>query len=128
MKSFTVRISGHPAEYYEIIRNSDLQGEEETKMKKIYFTVTGTNHRYGHEFAEPKMKVRLEKEPDNEYDTEAIMVKIDGLGQIGYVANSPYTVVGQSYSAGRLYDKIGDTAEGTILYKLPNESKLFSEN
>lgn len=97
-------------------------------MKKIYFTVTGTNQRYGHEFAEPKMKVRLEKEPNNEYDTEAIMAKMDGLGQIGYVANSPYTVVGQSYSAGRLYDKIGDTAEGTILYKLPNESKLFSEN
>lgn len=43
-----------------------------------------------------------------------------GLGLIGYVANSPYTVVGESYSAGRLYGKIGDTATGTVLYVLPN--------
>ena len=28
-------------------------------------------------------------------------------------------MVGESYSAGRLYDKIGDTAKGTVLYVLP---------
>lgn len=89
-------------------------------MRTLYFTVTGTKHRYGHEFAESGMKVKLIKEPDNEYDTEAIKVEMAGLGQIGYVANSPYTVVGESYSAGRLYDKIGDMVEGEILYKLPN--------
>ena len=38
-----------------------------------------------------------------------------GLGHIGYVANSPYTVVGESWSAGRLYDKIGDTAKGKVV-------------
>jgi hypothetical protein len=43
-----------------------------------------------------------------------------GIGLIGYVANSPYTVLGESYSAGRLYDKIGDTAKGKVLYVLPN--------
>ena len=59
---------------------------------------------------EQKMKVKLVKEPDNEYDKEAIKVEMPGIGHIGYVANSPYTVVGESYSAGRLYDKIGDTA------------------
>ena len=42
-----------------------------------------------------------------------------GIGLIGYVANSPYTVLGESMSAGRLYDKIGDTAMGTVLYVLP---------
>ena len=89
-------------------------------MKTIYFTITGTQYRYGHEFIEPNMKVRLVKEPDNEKDSEAIKVEIEGLGHIGYVANSPYTVVGESYSAGRLYDKIGEKAEGRILYKLPN--------
>ena len=65
------------------------------------------------------MTVKLVKEPDNEYDREAIRVELEGLGLVGYVANSPYTVVGESYSAGRLYDKIGDTAEGTVLYVLP---------
>ena len=38
---------------------------------------------------------------------------------MGYVASSPYTVAGESYSAGRLYDKIGDTADGTVLFVLP---------
>lgn len=88
-------------------------------MKTIYFTITGTNHRYGHEFIEPDMKIQLVKEPDNEVDSEAIKVEMEGLGLIGYIANSPYTVVGESYSAGRLYDKIGDSAEGAIVYKLP---------
>ena len=68
---------------------------------------------------EQKMKVKLVKESDNEYDKEAIKVEMPGIGHIGYVANSPYTVVGESYSAGRLYDKIGDTAKGTVLYVLP---------
>ena len=42
------------------------------------------------------MKVRLVKEPDNNFDSEAIKVEIDGLGHIGYVANSPYTIAGES--------------------------------
>ena len=87
-------------------------------MDKIYFTIAGTNHYFGNDFLKPDMKVRLTKEPDNDYDKEAIKVELDGLGTIGYVANSPYTVAGESYSAGRLYDKIDDTAEGTVMYVL----------
>ena len=89
-------------------------------MRKIYFTLTGTKHYYGKDFLEAGMQVSLEKEPDNECDKEAIKVTLPGLDLIGYVANSPYTVVGESYSAGRLYDKIGDTAEGKILYVMDN--------
>ena len=81
---------------------------------KIWFTITGTNHYHGHDFLEKGMKVRLEKEPDNSHDREAIKVLLDGIGHIGYVANSPWTVIGESYSAGRLYDKIGDTARGKV--------------
>lgn len=88
-------------------------------MSRIYFTVTGINHYYGSDFIEPKMKVRLVKEPDNHYDREAIRVEVEGLGKIGYVANSIYTVIGESYSAGRLYDKIKNTAEGTVLHIMP---------
>ena len=58
-------------------------------MKEMYFTIAGCNHYYGSDFMEKGMKV---KEPDNEYDNEAIQVKIKGLGKVGYVANSPYTV------------------------------------
>ena len=81
---------------------------------KIWFTIAGTRHYHGKDFLEKGMKVRLEKEPDNKYDREAIRVLCDGVGHIGYVANSPYTVIGESYSAGRLYDKIGDTAKGKV--------------
>ena len=79
-------------------------------MLEVYFTIAGTNHYHGQDFIEPKMGVRLVKEPDNEADSEAIKVEMPGIGQIGYVANSPYTVIGESYSAGRLYDKIDDQA------------------
>jgi hypothetical protein len=92
--------------------------KEDFIMSRIYFTLTGTNHRYGSDFIEPGMSLRLVKETDNEVDSEAISVEMEGLGQVGYVANSPYTVEGESYSAGRLYDKIGDTAAGTVLYVL----------
>ena len=88
-------------------------------MSKCYITVTGLHHYYGADFIEPKMTVRLIKEPDNEYDREAIRVEMDGLGKIGYVANSPHTVQGESFSAGRLYDRIPDTAEATVKYVLP---------
>ena len=81
---------------------------------KIWFTLTGTNHYCGSDFLEKGMKIRLEKEPDNKHDHEAIKVLLDGVGHIGYVANSPWTVIGESYSAGRLYDKIGDTAKGKV--------------
>ena len=85
-------------------------------MKEMYFTITGLQYRYGGEFLKPGMRVKLEKEPDNEHDKEAIMVKLKGLGKIGYVANSPYTVKGESYSAGRLYDKIPNVLTASILY------------
>ena len=58
------------------------------------------------------------KEKDNEYDREAISVNLPGLGKIGYVANSPYTVLGESYSAGRLYDKISEEASGKVRFIL----------
>ena len=48
-------------------------------MKKLYFTITGTHHHYGKEFIEPGMEVKLVKEPDNEFDKEAIKVEMEGL-------------------------------------------------
>ncbi len=84
-------------------------------MGKVYFTLTGTNHYYGKEFLEPGMSVKLRKEPDNEYDKEAIRVEFKGLGKIGYVANSPYTVMGDSYSAGRMYEAFKKKAKGKVV-------------
>ncbi|NLN96904.1 MAG: DNA-binding protein [Eubacteriaceae bacterium] len=86
-------------------------------MKAIYFTIVGTKHYYGDEVFEHNKRVKLIKEPDNKFDKEAIQVKLPGLGVCGYVANSPCTVLGESYSAGRLYDKFGDKVNGRVLYK-----------
>lgn len=88
-------------------------------MAKIFITLTGTKHYFGNDFLEKGMKIRLEKEPNNEYDKEAIKVTYEGLGKIGYVANSSYTVIGESMSAGRLYDKIGDTAYAKVVLVTP---------
>lgn len=88
-------------------------------MKKIYFTIVCAGKFFGYEIFEKDQTVSLQKEPDNKYDSEAIQVRVPGLGQVGYVANSVHTVIGDSMSAGRIYDKIGDTAVGKILYVLP---------
>lgn len=88
-------------------------------MKTYYFTITGLNYRYGDKFIEPGMEVKLVKEPDNEYDQEAIKVELPGLGTIGYVANSTHTVIGESHSAGYYCDKLVKGAVGKVLYVLP---------
>lgn len=81
-----------------------------------YITVAGTGFRHGSEFMKRGMKVKLIKEPDNVHDKEAIRVDMKGLGTIGYVANSVKTVLGDSMSAGRIYDKIGKKATATVKY------------
>lgn len=50
-------------------------------MDEMYFTITGCNHYFGSGFMEKGMKVKLEKEPDNVYDKEAIQVKVKGQGE-----------------------------------------------
>ncbi|MDO4623243.1 MAG: HIRAN domain-containing protein [Eubacteriales bacterium] len=85
-------------------------------MSKIYFTLIGTRYYHGNDFLKPGMKLKLKKEPDNKYDKEAILVMLEGIGEIGHVANSTYTVIGESMSAGRIYDKIGDTAKAKVVH------------
>ena len=89
-------------------------------MKKVYFTLTGTCHYYGMDFLKKGDKIKLIKEPDNEYDKEAIRVEYkDGIGKIGYVANSTHTVLGETYSAGRIYGLFGNKAKARIEVILP---------
>ncbi len=71
---------------------------------KAFITITGLKFHFGSKPFEVGQKVKLVKEPDNEYDSEAIKTELPGLGCAGYVANSPHTVLGDCISAGRLYD------------------------
>ena len=84
-------------------------------MSKTYITLTGTQYYHGKDFLKPGMKVQLVKEPDIKYDNEAFVVRLVGLGDIGLVANSVHTVVGESISAGRLYDRISKKAYAKVL-------------
>lgn len=86
---------------------------------KHYITVTGTKMRFGTDFIKRGMQVRLIKEPENDYDKEAIRVEMEGIGRIGYVANSVRTVIGNTMSGGRLYDRIGNFATAKVEYVLP---------
>lgn len=89
------------------------------KKEKCYFTVVGFDSSLGEvrNYLKPGMKVKLVKEPDNDYDKEAIKVCLEGLGQIGYVANSVYTVIyGDSMSAGRLYDKFDNNKQAEVVH------------
>lgn len=92
----------------------------DNKKETIFFTTTAFRSLPNTSFLKDDVKLILEKEPDNRFDSEAIKVSLPGLGKIGYVANSVRSVLGESYSAGRLYDKIGDTAEGKIIYDMDN--------
>mgnify|MGYP005803592297 CR=1 FL=1 len=78
-------------------------------MGKVYFTLTGTQHYYGKDFLKKGMKVRLIKEPENEYDREAIRVELPGLGKVGYVANSTRRVIGASRRAESIYNRFMQT-------------------
>ena len=87
---------------------------------KYYVTLTGLNSSYGTMPFAVGQKVRLVKEPENQADREAIRAELPGLGKVGYVANSTHTVVGNCCIAGRLYDKIGNTATAKVKYVLAN--------
>ena len=87
---------------------------------KYYVTLTGLNYRFGTAPFQVGQKVTLVKEPENAYDCEAVSAELPGLGKVGYVANSTRTVAGNCCSAGRLYDKIGDTAVAKVKYILEN--------
>ena len=66
----------------------------------VLVTITGLAHYYGTKPFKVGAVIKLKKEYDNKYDDEA---------------NSTYTVYSGTYSAGRLYDKIGECACAKII-------------
>jgi len=76
------------------------------KKKNHYITITGVDHYYGiTPFAIGK-KLKCVKEKNNPYDSEAIKVVMKDIGTVGYIANSVYTIVTGTMSAGRIYEKV----------------------
>ena len=74
--------------------------------KELYTTIVGLKNYEGNKVFKIDSIVKLIKEPDNEYDLEAIACELELIGKIGYIGNSVKTVIKGTMSAGRIYDKI----------------------
>lgn len=105
------------------------------KEQNLYFTINAVNMFHGIKPFKIGSIIKLVKEPENEYDTEAISVKLRYAGKSGYVANSVKTVAKGTYSGGRLYDKILDSDYGKVIFiindviiaKILNKEELEKE-
>ncbi len=84
-----------------------------------FITITGMNHYYGEGVFEKEQIITIKKDFENKHDNEAILAEFFPLGKIGYVANSPYTVIGECMSAGRVYDKFDDSCKAIVKFVLP---------
>jgi len=82
----------------------------------MLITITGVNHYYGLKPFKVGTMVKLEKDRMNGYDTEAIAVKMPYIDTVGYAANGPNTTFLGTYSACRLYDKIGEYAYARVMF------------
>ena len=86
------------------------------------FTITGKDH-YLNVNLTPGMTLRLVREPDNEFDSDAIAVYA-GNEKAGYVANSDYTKFKLTSSASELCNRIGDSADGKYLMYLDRNADI----
>lgn len=108
---------------------------------EYYITITGIDHYYGKTPFKIGCVVALEKDYENEYDSEAIKVMavtcqiseaynrlsdettilgVPHFKTVGYVANSVNTVITGTMSAGRLYDKFENTALAEVMFITKN--------
>lgn len=85
-------------------------------MENVFITITGQNHYLGMKPFKVNRLVKIVKEPENDFDSEAIRVELPYIDTIGYVANSANTVFAGTCSAGRLYDKIEDYAFAQVMF------------
>ena len=88
----------------------------DVQVKEQYITITGINHYYGVMPFRIGMKVKCVKEPKNPYDSEAIRCEVKHLGKVGYVANSTYTVITGTKSAGRIRHKVKKKFKAEVLF------------
>lgn len=82
-------------------------------MYDIYTAVIQTGFNKSRKILKLGDEVILLKEPDNNYDAEAISCVIPSNGKIGYVINNFKILPIGCFSAGRIYDifKVGIFAE-----------------
>ena len=99
------------------------QGNIEALKKYELFTIAGMHFYKNDVNLAPGMPLRLVKEPDNEFDRDAIAVYAQDE-KIGYVANKDYTKFELTSSASELQDKIDDVAQASYLFYLDRYAEI----
>lgn len=97
----------------------------EKEKLDLYVTIIGLNNYRGNKVFKIGSIVKLIKEPENYYDTEAIACEMKYIGKVGYIANSITTVIKGTMSAGRVYDKITDPTFAEV--KFIDSSSVIAE-
>ena len=65
------------------IGNTTVYANDRRFPMKAFITITGLKFHFGSKPFEVGQKVKLVKEPDNEYDSEAIKAELPGFGCAG---------------------------------------------
>ena len=95
----------------------------EIVTQDLFATVVGLKNYKGNQVFKLGSIVKLIKEPDNDFDTEAIKCELNYIGKTGYLANSTTTVIKGTMSAGRIYDKIVDVSFAEVKF-IANDSVI----
>ena len=97
---------------------------------ELYTTIVGLNNYEGNKVFKVGSIVKLLKEPDNDYDLEAIVCEVKYIGKTGYLANSVKTVIKGTMSSGRIYDKIDKISFCEVKFISQNSviAKILSKN
>lgn len=89
----------------------------------MYITITGFAHYYGKKpFAIGNVLI-CQKDPNNKFDSEAIVARLPIIGTVGFVANSTHNIAGGTMSSGRIYDKVEDMFYVRVMFT--TQSKII---
>jgi len=84
--------------------------------ERVFATVNHMDDFNAGNFFRPGDILTLKKDPNNYYDSEAIVVYNMHGRKCGYIANSVHSVARGTHSAGRLYDKIPDEISARVRF------------
>ncbi len=77
-------------------------------LEGMFVTVTGFSHYWDKKPFSIGQQLLCAKEPQNPHDSEAIAVFTLGGYQVGYLANGVKTKANGTFSAARIYDRVGN--------------------
>lgn len=95
--------------------------------RKVFITLNHMDHFVDNPgFFHVGDELTLMKDRNNEYDDEAIIAYKESV-KSAYVANSVSSVARGTFSAGRIYDLIGEEAKCVIRFILSEQDVMIAE-